>query len=86
MPGNNYIFSDPMVFRSKTQCDGNGYTLVERCYAAAGHHRIALRFSLSTPTDVVAPLARDGAIACETRLAVNVDKLTELAIIIWQGH
>jgi len=53
---------------------------------------------LSTPTDCVAPLdkgvARAGpmsaanalGLACEARLAVNVDKLTELAIIMLKEH
>ena len=50
----NYGFSVPVVFRSKAQCEGNGHSLVECCNAAAGHHRVALRVSLSTPTDCVA--------------------------------
>jgi len=66
----NHGFSIPVVFRSK-----------------------ALRVSLSTPSDCVAPLYKGMAkagltreasalgLACEARLAVNVDKLTELAII-----
>ena len=76
--------------------------LVERWNAAAGHHRSALRVSLSTPTDCVAymdigegreqeavsfaPLDKGVALVCEVRLAVNVDKLTELAITIWKEH
>ena len=75
-----------MVFRSKAQCEGNGYTLGEHWKADAGHHRGALRVSLSTPTDCVAPLAKGIAIAYEARLAVNVDKLTELAIITLEEH
>ena len=75
-----------MVFRSKAQCAGNGRTLVKLCNAAAGHHRDALRVSLSTPTDCVAPLDKGVAIACEARLAVNVDKLTEFAINTLQEH
>ena len=51
-------------------------SLSKRCNAAAGHHRAALRVGLSTPTDCVAPLDKGVAIACEVRLAVNVDKLT----------
>jgi len=82
----NYGFSDPVVFRSKAQCEGNGHSLVERWNAAAGHHRVALRVSLSTPTDYVPPLDKGAAIACEARLAVNVDKLTERAIIILIEH
>ena len=82
----NYGFSPPVVFRSKAQCEGNGYTLGEHWNADAGHHRDALRVSLSTPTGCVAPLAKGMAIACEARLAVNVDKLTELAIITLEEH
>jgi len=80
-PCDNYEFSVPVVFRSKAQCEGNDYFLDEYWNAAAGHHRDAFRVSLSTPTDGVAPLANELAISCEARLAVNVDKLTELAII-----
>jgi hypothetical protein len=83
---NNYGFSAPVVFRSKTQCESNGQSLVEHCNAAAGHHRNALRVSLSTPTGGVAPLAKELAIACDARLAVNVDKLTEPAIIMLKEH
>jgi len=94
----NYGFSVPVVFRSKAQCAGKtqsircahgasfGRTLAKHCNVAAGHHRDALRVSLSTPTDCVAPLAKGVAIACEARLAVNVDKLTELAIITLKEH
>jgi hypothetical protein len=60
--------------------------LVEHCNATAEHHRNALRVNLSTLTDCVAPLDKGLAIACEARLAVNVDKLTELAIILLQEH
>ncbi|MEN8132399.1 MAG: hypothetical protein ABFS45_19915 [Pseudomonadota bacterium] len=84
--GNNYGFSVPVVFRSKAQGESNGYSLVEHWNAAAGHHRDALRVSLSTPTDGVAPLDKGMAIICEARLAVNVDKLTELAIITLIEH
>jgi len=83
---NNYGFSVPVVFRSKVQCEGNGSSLVERWNAAAGHHRDALRVSLSTPTGCVAPLDKGTTIACEARLAVNVDKLTERAIIMLIEH
>ena len=85
-PCDNYGFSVPVVFRSKAQCEGNGHSLVERWNAAAEHHRGALRVSLSTPTDCVAPLDKGAAIACEACLAVNVDKLTELAIITSKEH
>ena len=84
--GDNYGFSVPVVFRSKAQYEGNGYSLVEHWDAAAGHHRDALRVSLSTSTDCVAPLDKGMAIAGEARLAVNVDKLTELAIITLIEH
>ncbi len=94
----NYGFSVPVVFSSKAQCAGKtqsircahgasfGRTLAKHCNVAAGHHRDALRVSLSTPTDCVAPLAKGVAIASEARLAVNVDKLTELAIITLKEH
>ena len=61
-------------------------SLVEHWNAAAGHHRDALRVSLATPTDSVPPLDKGVAIACEARLAVNVDKLTEPVIITWTEH
>lgn len=85
-PYDNYGFSVPVVFRNKAQCEDNGYPLIEHWNAGAGYHRGALRVSLSTPTDCVPPLDKGMAIACEARLAVNVDKLTELAIIIRVGH
>ena len=75
-----------MVFLSKAQCAGNGRTLVKHCNAAAEHHRNALRVSLSRPADCVSPLAKGTAIACEARLAVNLDKLTELVIIMLKEH
>ena len=82
----NYEFSFPVMFCSKAQREGNGYSLVERWNAAAKHHREALRVSLSTPTDVVTPLDKEVAITCEARFAVNVDRLTELAIITLTEH
>jgi len=85
-PCDNYGFSVPVVFRSKAQCEGNGYSLVEHLNVAAGHHRDALRVSLSTPTDCVPPLDKGMTIVGKARLAVNVDKLTELAIITWIEH
>ncbi len=75
-----------MVSRSKAQCEGNGHSLVEYWNTAAEDHRDTLRLSLSTPTDYVPPLDKGMAIACETRLAVGVDKLTELASITWIEH
>ncbi len=74
------------MFRSKAQCEANGRSLVEHWNAAAGHHRVALRVSLPTPTDCVAPLSKGVTIACEARLAVCIGKLTELAIIILKEH
>jgi len=71
-----------VVFRSKAQCECNGYSLAEYCNTAVGHHKVALRVSLSTPTYGVAPLDKGAAIACEARLAVNADKLTESVIIM----
>jgi len=85
-PCDNYGFSVPVVFRSKAQCEGHGNPLVEHCNATAGQHSNALRVSWSTPTDCVAPLDKGWAIACEARLAVNVNKLTELAMITWIVH
>jgi len=85
-PCDNCGFSVPVVLRSKAQCEGNGYSLVEHWNAAAGHHRDALRVDLSTPTDGVAPLDKGIAIACEARLAVNVDKPTEPVVITWTEH
>jgi len=75
-----------VLFRSKAQCEGKGHSLVEYCNAAAEQHRGALGVSLSTPTDCVAPLDNGLAIACEARLAVNVDKLTEFIVIILREH
>lgn len=85
-PSDNYEFSAPVMSRSKALCEGNGYSIAEHRNAAAGHHRDALRVSLSAPTDCVPSLAKGLAIACETRLAVAADKLTELAIIAWVEH
>ena len=94
----NYGFSVPVLFRSKALCAGKGHSLVKHCNAAAGQHRVALRVSLSTSTDCVVPLDKDVAkagpaseasalgLACEARLAVNVDRLTELAIITLKEH
>ena len=65
----NYGFSVPVVFRSKAQCAGNGRTLAKHRNVAAGHHRDALRVSLSTSTDCVPLLDKGTAIAGEARLA-----------------
>ena len=75
-----------MVFRSQAPRAGKGHSLGKRCNAAAENHRAALRVSLSTPTDCVAPLDKDWAIACEARLAVNVDKLTASTIIMLEEY
>jgi len=94
----NYGFSAPVVFRNKAQCAGNGPTLGKHCNAVAGHHRDALRVSVSGSTDCVVPLdkgvARAGpaseastlGLACEARLAVNPDMLTESAIMRPREH
>ena len=117
-PCDNYVFSVPVVFRSKAQYEGNGYSL-DNCSCVvllpsihghideywnvvAEHHRNALWVNLSMPTDCVAPLDKGLAIACEARLgncscialltsihghiAVNIDKLTEHAIITRIEH
>ena len=82
----NYGFSDPVVFRSKAQCEANGRSLVKHWNAAAGHHRVALRVILSMPTDCVPSLGKGATIACEARLVVSIDKITELAIITLKEH
>ena len=82
----NYGFSVPVVSRSKAQCEGNGHSPGECCNVAEGHHRDARRISLLTPTDCVPPLDKGMAIICEVRLAVKVDKLSELAIIRLEEH
>ena len=51
-------FSVPVAFRSKAQCEGNGYSLGKRWNEAVRHHRGALWVSLSTPMDYVAPLGQ----------------------------
>jgi len=61
-------------------------SLVKCCNAAAGRHRDARRVSLSASMDCVTPLAKGTAIAGEARLAMNADKLTELAIITLKEH
>jgi len=79
-------FSVPVVFRSKAQCEGNGYSLGKCWNEAARHHRDALWVSLSTPMDYVAPLDKGITIACEARLAMSPDKLTEPVIIRLKEH
>ncbi len=82
----NYGFSVPVAFRGKAQCAGNGGSLVKRCNAAEERHRDARRVSLSAPMDGVAPLGKGSCIAGEARLAINADKLTELAIVTLTEH
>ena len=88
----NYGFSVPVVFRNQFFYSSGDYSHVKQGFAAAKHHRDALRISLSMSTNYVAPLARGTAraglaseasaldLACEAHLAVNLDKQTELAI------
>ena len=82
-PCDNWGFKRPCGVSQQGAVRRQWYSLGERCNTAAGHHRGALRVSLSTPTDCVPPLDKGAAIACEARLAVNVDKLTEFVIITW---
>ena len=83
---NNDGFSVPVVSRSKAQCEGNGYSLSKRWNEVARYHRDALWVSLSTPMDYVAPLDKGTTIACEVRLAMSLDKLTEPVIIRLKEH
>ena len=85
-PCDNYVFSVPVVFRSEAQYEGNGYSIDEYWNVVAKHHRDALRVSLSMPTDYVTPLDKGIAIVCGVRLAVNIEKLTEHAIITRIKH
>ena len=81
-----------MVFRSCVAVLGKGTAIASALRLVAKHHRSALRVSLSRPTaspkapTFGSPLAKGTAITCEARLAVNLDKLTELAIIILKEH
>jgi len=85
-PDDNYAFSLPAELHSKVLYEANDFLFDEHWYLDARFHRDALRVSLSTPTDCVAPLVKERAIVCEARLAVNVDKLTERAIIVRIEH
>ena len=60
--------------------------LYQHCNAAAEAHRSAQRVDLSAPMDGVAPLAKDSAITCEVRLAMNADKPTVSVIITLKEH
>ncbi len=82
----DYGRSVPVVFRSKAQYQDKGHSVVKHCNTDAGHHGNVLRFSLSTPTDCDAPLGKGVALSCEMRLAANVDKLTEPAIIMLEEY
>ena len=82
----NYGFSVPVVFRSKAQCAGKGHSLVKHGNAAAGHHRDALRVSLSTPTARRASQAMATPLSRGTTQSVDVDRLTEHAIITLKEH
>ncbi|MBT8436219.1 MAG: hypothetical protein KJP11_02515 [Gammaproteobacteria bacterium] len=73
-------------FAARRSATRKGHSLAEYRNAAAGHHRDALRVSLSTPTDCAASLGKGVALTCETRLAACVDKLTESVIIMLEVH
>jgi hypothetical protein len=60
-PCDNYVFSVPVVFRSKAQYEGNGYSL-DNCSCV-----------------VLLP-------SIHGHIAVNIDKLTEHAIITRIEH
>ena len=73
-------------FAARRSAKAMAHSLVEHCNAAAGHHSDALRVSLSTLTDCVPPLDKGITIVGEARLAMNVDKLTESAIIMLKDY
>ena len=75
--GLNFGFSDDLMFRNKAQHAANGYSLGKCCNAVVGHQVSALWVSLSGSMDCVVSLAKGITIPCETRLAINPDKLTE---------
>ena len=102
------VFRSKALCADKTQSirfahgAGPGRTLVkhstksrrpEATQLTAGHHRGALRVSLSRSTETAspkaptfgAPLAKGAAIASEARFA-SLDKLTELAITVLKEH
>ncbi len=82
----NYGFSVPLAFCGKAQRAGNGHSLVKRCNTATGRQGSARGVSLSAPRIYVAPLGKGAAIPCKARLALNADKLTELAIMRLNEH
>lgn len=70
----DYVFSPPVVSRSKAQREGDGYSLDEYWNVVARRCREALWVSTF--------MSRDGV----ARLAVNINKLTEHAIITRIKH
>ncbi|MCK5919449.1 MAG: hypothetical protein KAG66_00810, partial [Methylococcales bacterium] len=84
-PGDNARFSAPLMFRNKAQLASNGCSLAKGCNAVAGHQGSALRVSLPASMDCVVPLAKGTTIPCETRLALNADKLTESGLSSGKG-
>ncbi len=101
-PRDNYEFSVPVMSRNFVPVLIKGVAIAFTLRLAARHHRDALWVGLSTPTNFVVPLDKELTIASEARLGncscialllsihghivVNVDKLTELAIITWIEH
>ena len=94
----NYGFSVPVVFRSKARCEGKGQGWPVSEASALGlplsSTATQLRDTTGTPCGLACQpprtalrlLARVWAITGETRLAANVDKLTEPAIIMLEVH
>ena len=61
-------FSVAMVFRSKTQCAGNGCSLPKCCNAVAGYYGDALWVSLSMPMDCVVHLDKGAPLSARHAL------------------
>jgi len=59
------------MFQDKAQSAENGMFLFKGCNAVLGHLGTSLRASWEAVVRGVAPLAKDQAIACEARLALN---------------
>ena len=78
--GLNFGYSANLMFRNKARHVANGGSLGKGCNTVAGHQVSALWVSLSAPMDCVASLGKGVTISCETRLAMNTDKLTEFRI------
>jgi hypothetical protein len=74
----NNVFSVPVVFRSKAQYKGNGYSL-DNCSCV-------VLLSSIRPTWTWEVRKVQGAIFCHGHIAVNIDKLTEHAIITGIEH